>query len=212
METSSLLKDRQAAYEEEKARNKQLRETNPKAKGNRHHENFLKKWWLLSYPRENLITIIRRLPRYIACVRVTKRPIFVFLHADINPGDALQVFPAADDYSFGIVQSMYHWRWFIERCSTMKRDPRYTSDTVFDTFPWPQAPSHAAIKAIAEAAVNLRQVRVRAMKSSRSSLRDLYRLLEKPGANPMKDAHTALDEAVRTAYGWASATRRLNSF
>ncbi len=39
------------------------------------------------------------------------------------------------------------------------------------------------------------------MTSSQSSLRDLYRLLEKPGSNPLKDAQSQLDEAVRLAYG-----------
>jgi hypothetical protein len=33
------------------------------------------------------------------------------------------------------------------------------------------------------------------------SLRDLYRSLEEPGANPLRDAHAALDAAVRAAYG-----------
>jgi hypothetical protein len=33
------------------------------------------------------------------------------------------------------------------------------------------------------------------------SLRDLYRTLEEPGANPLRDAHAKLDSAVRAAYG-----------
>lgn len=33
------------------------------------------------------------------------------------------------------------------------------------------------------------------------SLRDLYRSLEQPGANPLRDAYAALDAAVRAAYG-----------
>ena len=34
------------------------------------------------------------------------------------------------------------------------------------------------------------------------SLRDLYRLLERPGKNPIKDLHAALDKAVMEAYGF----------
>ena len=48
------------------------------------------------------------------------------------------VFPFADDYSFGILQSGIHWAWFTAKCSTLTERFRYTSDTVFDTFPWPQ--------------------------------------------------------------------------
>jgi len=33
------------------------------------------------------------------------------------------------------------------------------------------------------------------------SLRQLYRTLEQPGDNPMRDAHARLDTAVRAAYG-----------
>ena len=33
------------------------------------------------------------------------------------------------------------------------------------------------------------------------SLRDLYRTLETPGSNPLRDAQEALDIAVRAAYG-----------
>jgi hypothetical protein len=33
------------------------------------------------------------------------------------------------------------------------------------------------------------------------SLRDLYRTLETPGSNRLRDAHTAPDPAVRAAYG-----------
>jgi hypothetical protein len=32
------------------------------------------------------------------------------------------------------------------------------------------------------------------------SLRAIYRTLEEPGANPLRDAHTRLDDAVRAAY------------
>jgi hypothetical protein len=36
----------------------------------------------------------------------------------------------------------------------------------------------------------------------KGGLRGLYRTLELPGANPLKDAHAALDAAVLTAYGF----------
>jgi len=35
------------------------------------------------------------------------------------------------------------------------------------------------------------------------SFRELYRTLETPGANRLRGAHTALDAAVRSAYGMA---------
>ena len=74
--------------------------------------------------------IIEKQKRYIACSRVTKRPIFDFISSEIHPNDALQVFPLEDDYSFGILSSTVHWEWFNARCSTLEERPRYTSDTV----------------------------------------------------------------------------------
>lgn len=196
-----VLPDRKKAAEEEKARNKPILKDDPEARVNRHHENFLKRWWILSYPREDMIEALGALSRYIVCGRVTKRPIFEFLSPAIRPNDALQVFPYEDDYSFGIMQSGIHWLWFTERCSTLKSDYRYTSNTVFDTFPWPQAPGAKAVRRVADAAIGLRRTRTQLREKHGFSFRELYRTLENPGDNPLRAAHEELDTAVRAAYG-----------
>lgn len=196
-----VLPTREIAAEEEAQRNEEALKDNPKAKVNRHHRNFLAKWWLLSYARAELIEKISGLSRYIVCVRLTKRPIFEFIDSSIRPNDALQVFSLPDDYSFGILQSGIHWQWFNERCSTLKRDFRYTSDTVFDSFSFPQSPTLAQIKKVAAAAVKLRQLRRKVMTENQWSLREIYRTLDLPGDNPLRKAHAELDAAVREAYG-----------
>src|SRR5207244_2738410 len=152
---AQVLPSREKKAKKEQERNKILLASDPKMRVNLHHTNFLRKWWLFSYAREEMIAAIGKLPRYIACARVTKRPIFDFVSSKIHPNDALQVFALDDDYSFGILQSSLHWVWFTERCSTLKSDPRYTSNTVFDSFPWPQNPSVTAVKKVACAAVSL---------------------------------------------------------
>ena len=60
----------------------------------------------------------------------------------------------------------------------------------------------AEIDAVAAAVRELRRVRAEALPKIKGGLRALYRTLELPGANPLKDAHTALDTAVLTAYGF----------
>jgi hypothetical protein len=45
-------------------------------------------------------------------------------------------------------------------------------------------------------------VRAEALPKMKGGLRALYRTLELPGANPLKDAHAALDAAVLSAYGF----------
>jgi hypothetical protein len=159
------------------------------------------RWWQLRDQQPGTIAAISKLTRYVACSRVTKRPIFEFVSSKIHPDNTVIAFSFPDDYSFGVLQSHTHWRWFNARCSTLGGTFRYTSDTVFDTFPWPQKPTRGQIKAVAEAAVALRALRRETMQKLNYSLRDLYRTLEQPGDNPLSEAHARLDAAVRTAYG-----------
>lgn len=199
------LPDREAAAKEEAERSAELLAANPEAKPNKHHANFLKKWWQMSYARRPMMAAIAPLPRYLACGQVTKRPIFDFVDRAISPNAALTVFAHADDYTFGILQSSIHWVWFEERCSTIKSDPRYTSNTVFDSFPWPQSPSLETVRAVADAAIALRAKRRELCAKHHISLRELYRSMEQPGSHPLKDATAALDKAVRKAYGMTPA-------
>ena len=165
------------------------------------HQNRFKRWWHLKRRREAMLAALEPLSRYIVCVRHTKRPVFEFISSSIRPDSALTVFAFADDYSFGILQSGIHWAWFTAKCSTLTERFRYTSDTVFDTFPWPQSPTLEQVQEVAAAAVALRALRRKTMAVNGWSLRDLYRTLETPGKNPLRDAHEQLDDAVRAAYG-----------
>jgi hypothetical protein len=159
------------------------------------------RWWQFRDYQPGLMALLKKMPRYVACSRTTRRPIFEFVSSQVHPDTKLAVLAFPDDYSFGIIQSGVHWQWVLERCSTWKRDFNYTGNTVFDTFPWPQSPTLAQVKAVAEAAVSLRALRREIMAANGWSLRDLYRTLETPGTNRLRDAQAALDSAVRTAYG-----------
>jgi SAM-dependent methyltransferase len=169
-----------------------------------HHQLFLRFWWRHSYDRPEIIRLIRKIPRYVVCSGVTKRPIFNFIASSIRPDHSVFVFAFPDDYSFGLLQSYAHWLWFITKCSKLKSDFRYTPPTVFNTFPWPQRPTKKRIRAVAEAGLEVRQARKDALQKTDGGLRAVYRMLELPGDNPLKDAHAALDAAVLDAYGFSS--------
>ncbi len=192
---STVLPDRQR---------KALEGTDADGKVRPHHKAFLAHWWRLSFGRSEMLSVIKPLPRYLACAYVTRRPIFIFVSSEIRPSNLIQVFGFADDYNFGILQSHLHWLWFTTKCGKLKGDFRYSAESVFDTFPWPQAPTRAQIESVAAASVALRQLRREVMAKMGWSLRDLYRTLEEPGANPLRDAQARLDGAVRSAYGMAS--------
>lgn len=185
-----------------------------KAHGEERGENsrrlHLDKWWRLWRSRPDMIQSFATLKgRFVACSRVTKRPIFFFISTVIRPGDRLQVFSFDDDYSFGILHSDIHWQWFVAKCPKLKSDFVYSTDTVFDTFPWPQGedfrgPTKKQIRAVAEAGREIRRIRASALPNIKGGLRALYRTLELPGKSELKDAHAALDAAVLDAYGFSS--------
>ncbi len=167
-----------------------------------HHKAFLAHWWQLSFGRPEMLSVIKPLDRYLACAYVTKRPIFIFVSSSIRPSNLIQVFGFDDDYSFGVLQSHAHWLWFITKCGKLTETFRYSAESVFDTFPWPQAASVKQVNAVAEAGRQVRRVRAEALQTLPGGLRALYRTLELPGANSLKDAHAALDAAVLDAYGF----------
>ncbi len=168
-----------------------------------HHRAFLSRWWQLSFGRPELVSLIRKLPRYLVISLVSKRPIFVFVSSEVRPSNLLQVFTLADDYSFGVLSSDIHWHWFQTTCSKLKSDYRF-GEAVWNTFPWPPAATVKQIDAVAAAAREVRRVRAEALQNLKGGLRALYRTLELPGANPLKDAHAALDAAVLAAYGFSA--------
>jgi hypothetical protein len=168
-----------------------------------HHQLFLRHWWRHSFDRPEMISKIKQADRYVCCSIVTKRPIFIFVSKHVRPSNLLEVFTFSDDYSFGLLQSDAHWQWFIAKCSKLKSDFRYTPESVFDTFPWPQSPTKKQIKQVAAAGRAIRAIRAKTLPTIKGGLRALYRTLELPGKNPLKDAHAALDAAVLDAYGFS---------
>jgi len=87
------------------------------------------------------------------------------------------------------LQSGLHFDWFKARYSTLGGTFRYTSDTVFDTFPWLPRPARGQLAEVAAAAVALRALRREVMAAHGWSLRQLYRTLDEPGDNPLRTAY-----------------------
>ena len=171
-------------------------------------KDHLDRWWQFWNVRHDMREAMSNCERYIACSQVTKRPIFCFLDPAITPDATLQIWTFDDDYSFGVIHSVAHWEWFFAKCSKLKSDFRFTRRSVWDTFPWPQGPNFTGptpkqIVAIAEAGRKVRAVRDEALTKIKGGLRAVYRTLELPGKNPLKDAHAALDKAVLDAYGFS---------
>lgn len=197
-----VLPDREQKAAKEAEANAQILTTSPNARLNWHHRNFLDRWWQHSYRREDLLESIAGLDRYITVSRVAsenRRPVFVFTSTDIHASDAVQCFSFDDDYSFGVLQSGLHERWFRSRCSTLEERLRYTSKTVFGSYPWPQDPSEESVTEVVTAVAEILAVRQGRIRLG-LLLADQYNSLNEPGKNALRDAHARLDAAVRGAY------------
>ncbi len=201
--SQQVLPARKTHAQNEVMRNNEALIKNPNSKTNQFYQKLLETWWHHMTGRVEMTHYLKTIDRYIVCSRVTKRPIFDFVANSIRPDSALKVFAFEDDYSFGILQSDAHWQWFVEKASTLKSDYRYTSHSVFDTFPFPQHPMPDQVKAVADAGRALHEFRRDHMALNDTlTLRSMYRSLEDPGANPLRDLHDALDQAVLAAYGF----------
>lgn len=200
-----VLPDRQEAADKEAARNKDRLEMDPSARVNWHDRNFLARWWQLGYRRSDMLEQLSGLDRYVALSRVAienRQSPYVFVSSAIRPADALQVFAFDDDYCFGILHSTYHRMYFEERCTKMRIDLRYTSKAVFDSFPWPQAPTEEVAADVADAAAALVGYQAERLAEG-MSLDALYGSLREPGRNVFRSLQQSLDSAVARAYGFA---------
>ncbi|MGB3672817.1 MAG: type IIL restriction-modification enzyme MmeI, partial [Candidatus Nanopelagicales bacterium] len=203
--TQHVLPNREEAAAKEYRRNTELLAANPKGKPVTARRDFLdKSWWRHWRRRDDMLTELARIDRYIALVRVAaegRRSIYQFVDSSVRPDDSLQVFAFDDDYSFGILSSQTHRAWFDERCSKLKVDPRYTPTTVWDTFPWPASPAPEQVDLIAEISAQILGLREE-YRAEGATLSQQYDTLRAPGKSAFRDAHTALDSAVIAAYGF----------
>jgi hypothetical protein len=176
-------------------------------RGETAYKQHLQRWWMHWRKRSDMKCAIRQLTgRYVLASRTQRLPfVFCFMSSNVLPSDLLQTFAFDDDYSFGIIQSSTHGEWYSAKAARKKNEVDYTysSESVFDTFPWPQSPDAKAVNAVAAAGREVRRVRADALPKMKGGLRALYRTLELPGANPLKAAHAALDAAVLAAYGFS---------
>lgn len=200
-----VLPVRTAAAQEQEDANREILEANPRATVNRHHIAFLSRWWRLGYRRAEMLAALAGLDRYIATSRVAsenRATVFEFVDPAVHPGDGLSVVALSDDYSFGILSSSVHRTWLEARCSTLEGRLRYTSTTVWDSFPWPQAPTDRQVVAIVDIVDQLLRLRSTYLDKG-VPLSAQYNALREPGDSMLRQLHKRLDAAVIAAYGFA---------
>jgi type II restriction/modification system DNA methylase subunit YeeA len=176
-------------------------------------------WWIHGEARGDLRGALRSLSRFIATPSLSKHRFFVWTGKDVVPDHQLFAFPREDDYFFGVLHSSIHEIWALTMGTQLESRPRYTPNSMFDTFPfpWPPGtePSEAEsplVKAIADAARALVQQRDAWLNPPGASEEDLKKrtltkLYNDRAAGKitwLDNLHRTLDEAVFAAYGWPS--------
>ena len=113
------------------------------------------------------------------------------------PGNSVSIALDVTTYHFGVLVSNVHMAWMRAVCGRIKGDYRYSSDIVYNNFPWP-TPTDAQREDIVRTAQGI--LDARALYPD-SSLADLYDDVLMP--KELREAHRANDRAVMRAYGFS---------
>ncbi len=110
----------------------------------------------------------------------------------------VKLMPDATYYHFGVLQSHVHMVWTKGVCGYKDYRPRYSTDIVFNNFPWPNPTERQKLR-IRETGKAILDARA---KFATTPLKDLYDRLAMP--EELKKAHIKNDQAVAEAYGFTS--------
>lgn len=121
-------------------------------------------------------------------------PISIVSPETIVNGSAL-IIPKADLFTFGILISNVHMAWMRTTAGRLEMRYQYSSNVVYNNFPWPEV-TDAQKEKISKTAQGI--LDARALYPD-SSLADLYDELTMP--KELRRAHQANDKAVMEAYG-----------
>ncbi|MGZ7188466.1 MAG: type IIL restriction-modification enzyme MmeI [Halobacteriota archaeon] len=71
--------------------------------------------------------------------------------ASVIANNLLHVLANANLYHFGVLQSAMHMAWTRQVCGRLEERLRYSSDLVYNTFPWAENPRPQDVQAVSEA-------------------------------------------------------------
>lgn len=120
---------------------------------------------------------------------------FGFVENGAIPGDSIMLATDISLYHFGVLCSIVHMAWMRTVCGRLKGDYRYSSDIVYNNFPWPKISDVDRAK-IEQTGKMILDARALYPDSSYDDLYDDLMPIE------LLKAHQANDKAVMNAYGF----------
>ena len=162
-------------------------------------------WWQFAHRGTARKAATADLDEVLVVARVSKTLMPVRVSKDCVFDDKLVVFTINSPASQGLLSSFFHQVWAIRHGTTMRSDPTYTPQAVFETFPRPEpTPALETIGRMLD--TERREIMLR----RDLGLTKLYNLVNDPGleagidpdVDRMRAIHVELDAAVAAAYGW----------
>ncbi|WP_353932825.1 DNA methyltransferase [Okeanomitos corallinicola TIOX110] len=157
-------------------------------------------WWQFPRPRPAMRKAISSLSFYLIVPRHSKWFIFLPGKSDWLPADSTTVVASDDFYILGILTSKIHRLWVKAQSSTLKGDTRYTHNTCFETFPFPQTADIKTVEKIRTKTEELHQYRSQQMESKQWGITTLYNKFFNEPSSKLYQLHQQLDKLVMAAY------------
>jgi hypothetical protein len=157
-------------------------------------------WWKYGEKRPAMRKAISNLSFYFTVPRVSKWAIFIPAPLNWLPGDLNIVIAADDFYILGILTSNVHRIWVKAQSSTLEDRTRYTHNTCFETFPFPQTVDINLVQQIRTKTEELHEYRTQQMETKQWGITTLYNKFFTEPSSQLYKLHQQLDKLVMSAY------------
>jgi len=160
------------------------------------------KWWRFKRTNEAMRKALGKLSICFIVPRHSKWFIFLPMTTNGLPADSTTVVASDDYYILGILTSNIHRIWVKAQSSTLGETLRYTHNSCFETFTFPQTPSKKIVETIRKTAIDLHEYRSQEMEKKGWGITQLYNQYYHEPASKLYKLHQKLDQLVIEAYGF----------
>jgi type II restriction/modification system DNA methylase subunit YeeA len=160
-------------------------------------------WWKYGEKRPAMRKAIASLSCYFNIPRHSKWFTFIPAQPSWLPSDSTTVVASDDFYILGILTSQVHRLWVKAQSSTLKGDTRYTHNTCFETFPFPQNPPEKLVEQIRATTHDLHNYRTEQMEKKQWGITQLYNKFFDEPSSQLYKLHAKLNQLVMQAYGFS---------
>ncbi|ANV88055.1 DNA methyltransferase [Picosynechococcus sp. PCC 7117] len=160
------------------------------------------KWWRFKRTNSSMRKALKNLKYYFCVPCHSKWFIFLIAKQEWLPNNSVAVVASDDFYVLGILTSDVHRQWVKAQSSSLGETLRYTPNTCFETFPFPQMAIAKLTQQIHQAMIDLHDYRTAQMEAKQWGITKLYNAFFDEPASQLHKLHKKLDALVLKAYGF----------